>query len=707
MQSQVYINDSVNSQLDNLMVNNMVPVDMTRVLIIYTGGTIGMKNSAGGYKPEEGYITQKLAQNPRFHDLEDDKLSLFNSVNVSVNPDEQEYTHMINGINVQKRKLLALITPYSLFNKRTRYSILEYNPLLDSSNMTMSDWIKIATDIEMNYELYDAFVVLHGTDTMAYTASALSFLLENLGKTVILTGSQVPISEVRTDAIDNLLGALTIAGHFIIPEVGLFFDNKLFRGNRSSKVNAIEFNAFESPNLRPLVHVGINIDVSWENIWQPKRIARFRVQKTLNSSVASLRLFPGITEATVKAFFSPAIKGVVLETYGSGNAPTNRKDILAILKDACDRGVVIVNCSQCKKATVTSLYETGMALLNIGVVPGSDMTPECALTKLSYLLGKYEDDPAKVRSLIRKNLRGELTVVSRRQRFTYQHPSALLSSHNALIGSVMNLLGVVDPSSVQPTPLDSSFDMKRRNSTHDIESGTDGEYDTVGIERQLVPLAYCHSARQGDVKTLSLLIQEFEFMINQPNNDGITALHAAAVDNQLEAVQLLLRHGANVHLRDKFGRSPLFNAVYFQHKEIALLLRQAGAHFAQEEASEIANQLFESVSRNDLERIKLLIDCGVNPNIANEDGRTILHQAATSNKIEIINYLLSLSGQEPLAMSRSASASSIDDAKYIPQHIEVNLEPKDRWGRTPLMDAKTFYRTDVIYVLERALKIRL
>ncbi|KAJ3274212.1 hypothetical protein HDV01_003285 [Terramyces sp. JEL0728] len=707
MEPHLYTNDSVNSQLDNLMVNNMVPVDTTRVLLIYTGGTIGMKNSVGGYKPEEGYITHKLAQNPRFHEMEDDKLSLFNSVNVSVKPDEQEYTHMINGINVQKRELQALITPYSLFNKRTRYSVLEYKPLLDSSNMTMSDWIKIATDIEMNYELYDAFVVLHGTDTMAYTASALSFLLENLGKTVILTGSQVPISEVRTDAIDNLLGALTIAGHYIIPEVGLFFDNKLFRGNRSSKVNAIEFNAFESPNLRPLVHVGINIDVSWENIWQPKRIARFRVQKVLNSSVASLRLFPGITEATVKAFFSPAIKGVVLETYGSGNAPTNRKDILAILKDACDRGVVIVNCSQCKKATVTSLYETGVALLNIGVVPGSDMTPECALTKLSYLLGKYEEDPARVRSLIRKSLRGELTVVSRRQRFTYQNPNVLVSSQNALISSVMSLLGVATQDSIQQTPMESNFDLKRRDSTHDLESGTDGEHDTVGLERQLVPLAYCHSARQGDVKTLSLLIQEFEFMINQPSNDGITALHAAAIDNQLEVVQLLLHHGANVHLRDKFGRSPLYNSVFFHHKEIAQLLRQAGAHFAQEEASEIANQLFESVTRNDLDHIKLLIECGINPNIANEDGRTILHQAATANKIEIVNYLFTLTGEEPTAMTRSFSSASIDDSKYLPPHIDVNLEPKDRWGRTPLMDAKTFYRSEVIYVLEKALKLRL
>jgi 60kDa lysophospholipase len=219
-------------------------------------------------------------------------------------------------------------------------------PLLDSSNMTMEDWVKIATDIEVNYRLFDAFIVLHGTDTMAYTASALSFMLENLGKTVIITGSQVPLSEVRNDAVDNLLNALTIAGHFVIPEVTLCFDNKIFRGNRCSKVNALDFSAFDSPNLRPLVNVGIYIDVSWQDVWKPRSIDRFSAHKKMQPSVASLRLFPGITEATVRAFLSPPICGVVLETYGSGNAPSNRPELLKIIQEACERGIIIVNCSQ-------------------------------------------------------------------------------------------------------------------------------------------------------------------------------------------------------------------------------------------------------------------------------------------------------------------------------------------------------------------------
>ncbi|KAF9580728.1 hypothetical protein BGW38_002502 [Lunasporangiospora selenospora] len=168
------------------------------------------------------------------------------------------FSHLPNSLG----KIPSLITPTSLYGKRIRYSILEYDPLLDSCNMTMTDWVRIATDIEANYELFDAFIVLHGTDTMAYTASALSFMLEDLGKTVIITGSQVPITEIRNDAVDNLLGALTIAGHFVIPEVCLYFSNKLFRGNRCSKVDAIDFNAFDSPNLRPLVNVGINVGMA-------------------------------------------------------------------------------------------------------------------------------------------------------------------------------------------------------------------------------------------------------------------------------------------------------------------------------------------------------------------------------------------------------------------------------------------------------------
>ncbi|KAF9215565.1 hypothetical protein BGZ59_001015 [Podila verticillata] len=459
-------NAAVDYQLSQF-IDEMLPCEVSRVLVIYTGGTIGMSNTQQhGYMPVPNFLAETLSKQNRFHDLPSlntvfGRLSRSNSsANLESLPDSSLNKHLdpamnnlmghhtippaqatlngtasgatlapntpVNKIRIpcfshlpnSQGKIPSLITPPSLYGKRIRYSILEYDPLLDSCNMTMTDWVRIATDIEANYQLFDAFIVLHGTDTMAYTASALSFMLEDLGKTVIITGSQVPITEIRNDAIDNLLGALTIAGHFVIPEVSLYFGNKLYRGNRSSKMDAIDFNAFDSPNLPPLVKVGINIDVNWAEVVRPTSLSRFRSHKSMNPNVASLRLFPGITETTIRTFLAPPMQGVVLETYGAGNAPSTRADLIAALKEACDRGVVIVNCTQCKRGLVTDVYQTGKVLYNAGVIPGSDMTPECALTKLSYLLGHNLPIP-KVREMMTKNLRGELTVVQPRTRFSY------------------------------------------------------------------------------------------------------------------------------------------------------------------------------------------------------------------------------------------------------------------------------------------------
>uniref|UniRef100_A0A7N6B182 asparaginase n=1 Tax=Anabas testudineus TaxID=64144 RepID=A0A7N6B182_ANATE len=263
---------------------------------------------------------------------------------------------------------------------RIVYNVLEYNPLLDSSNMTTDDWGRIGKDIERNYESYDGFVILHGTDTMAYTASALSFMCEHLGKPIILTGSQVPIYEMRNDGRDNLLGALLIAGQFVIPEVCLYFYNKLYRGNRVTKVDAGSFNAFSSPNLPPLATAEVDIrskPVMYSN-------------GPLNRNVGLLRLFPGITAATVRAFLQPPMEGVVLETYGSGNAPDNRPDLLKELKKATDSGVIIMNCTQCLRGTVSTSYATGKVLMDAGLIAGGDMTPEAALSKLSYVLAKKD-----------------------------------------------------------------------------------------------------------------------------------------------------------------------------------------------------------------------------------------------------------------------------------------------------------------------------
>lgn len=229
------------------LADKVTPSQHTTILLLYVGGTIGMKKDGlNGYKPVKNYLFERLSSMPQFHD------SLYCA----------DVLHKMDShFNVAKQAMALpmLITPPSSYGKRIIYHILEYEELLDSSNMTMSDWIKIAKTIQDHYKAFDAFVVLHGTDTMAYTASALSFMLENLGKSVVITGSQIPLAELRNDACENLLGALTIAGHFIVPEVCIYFGNRLLRGNRSVKTSAIDFKAFSSPNLKPLVNVGVNL----------------------------------------------------------------------------------------------------------------------------------------------------------------------------------------------------------------------------------------------------------------------------------------------------------------------------------------------------------------------------------------------------------------------------------------------------------------
>lgn len=290
------------------------------------------------------------------------------------------------------------------------YVIHEYAPLLDSSEMTPENWLKIAQDIADNYDKYNGFIVLHGTDTMAYTASALSFMFNGLQKPVIITGSQIPFCEIRNDAGENLITALIIAADYAIPEVSLYFGNRLLRGCRSVKVNADGFDAFDSPNFLPLGIAGIDIEVNWDLIQDVSNSTdRLIVQKFIETSVGTLRLFPGISADIISNILRPPIKGLVLETYGVGNAPRN-SDFIEALKSAVKRGVVIVNCTQCLKGTVSSVYATGSALAKAGVISGFDMTTEAALAKLFYLFSAgYESE--QVKEEMQKNLRGEMTLV--------------------------------------------------------------------------------------------------------------------------------------------------------------------------------------------------------------------------------------------------------------------------------------------------------
>ncbi len=336
------------------------------ILIIYTGGTIGMVKN-----PETGAL-----QPYHFEDI---------------------------------YKLMPVLRNFDY-----RLESVSFDPLIDSSNVTPSFWVKLATVIEENYEKYDGFVVLHGTDTMSYSASMLSFMLENLNKPVIFTGSQLPMGVVRTDGRDNFINAIEIAaaqieGTPLVPEVAIYFENKLMRGNRTNKFNAENFNAFLSGNYPPLAEVGVHIRYNTEFILKPN-FRKLKVYKKLDNSVLILKLFPGIAEIVVKnALNIVGLKGVILETYGAGNAPTDEWFIEA-LAEAIKKGIVIYNVTQCKGGAVDmGKYETSMKLSQIGVIGGFDITTESAIAKMMYLFGQgFGGDELK--RLLMVPLRGELTI---------------------------------------------------------------------------------------------------------------------------------------------------------------------------------------------------------------------------------------------------------------------------------------------------------
>ncbi|KAG5353097.1 hypothetical protein C0989_010300 [Termitomyces sp. Mn162] len=393
------------------------------------------------------------------------------------------------------------------------------------------DWVRIATEIELNYA-FDAFLVLHGTDTMAYSASALSFMLEDLGKTVILTGAQIPMSQLRNDAVDNFIGALTIAGHYIIP-------------------------------------VGIEIVVNWNNVLRQTGVRRFRAHKQMSPHVANLRLFPGVSAATIKAFFSPPIRGVILETFGAGNAP-QRSDLLQVFKEACDRGVIVVSITQCIKGSVSDTYETGRALLQAGVVPGNDMTPQCALTKLGYLLSKPELSTVEVRDLMMTSLRGELT---RHSRTALSNPPVerTLESIQDVLSEFVRLTQLSTSGSPITLTPDTPIETAARDATAPW-TWTAGE--AAMTEAVLIPFLIHLAAAKNDIMTMRFCIDVYGGkdgteephktmnvvggVVNcaDPTN-GQTPLHAACLNGAVQAVDLLLRNGALVHLRDSLEHTSL------------------------------------------------------------------------------------------------------------------------------------------------------
>lgn len=539
-----------------------------RVHVIFVGGTIGMtRNEKGELVCVPKIFCQRLNEFPTCNDK---KYEVENFSALPLLPD----------------------LPY-----RVLYDVLEFNPLLDSSCMGIGDWQKIAKEVAKNMCSYDGFVILHGTDTLAYTASALAFMLENLNKPVVVTGAQISIFDPRSDGRDNFLGSLLVAGNFNIPEVVVFFGNKLMRGCRTTKVNSDSFHALDSPNLPPLGKMNVKVEINSRQIFRPCTVNRFSLFSDFEPNVAMIRIYPGITASNLKESLKEPIKGAVLQTYGAGNFPRCREELLDELREAILREVIIVNITQCSAGMVSSAYATGSVLSEIGVISGYDMTQEAAFTKLAYVLAKPEWNLANKKKVLLLSLRGELT--------TNKIPK---------INDIDLIEGVA-------RTLHMSLDLEKEQ-----------------MCSTFYPALVAAAVTQGDTQKMSDLKQYGADLCDR-NADGRTALHLACYLGKLNCVCYLISAGCPLNVQDRFNRTPLHEAIDTDNHEVIQALLKNGAKLCDPPLVQ-AELLRALTERGKVKRLESFRLAGADVTLADRTGRTALHYACQLGIHEVVEYLL-------------------------------------------------------------------